>query len=385
MAGAIIAYARRSRTYRGYREVAGEVRTIARAFRGEVFRDGDDLVIGGNMDGLPATVRFSQMEDTPGVSIRMEAASTFQMSIVPQGSAQSEGKAVLRTGDTQFDSRFTTRTDEPTQARMLLGSRGVTPDLQKLCCSSKTFISIVPGALEVSELLIPEQSLGRHIIEHLKQMARIGRSLQQLPGSEAIRIMPIRRERYILARLAIGIGIVAAIATVVKAYEDRQHPPVLTAAPGTPSGIPPAEWALISGSFDWRLAKADDFDGAALTWARNNNIEVAGRIRGDFSGLADARDVAYVLRRKDGTFRVIILSKGGNRFDLTYEQLAFVALVPRQAFSSIQWVGRPPEEPEGDGLLIAYRPGDVNGSVIVYLSGDRTTTGAPANYQSLSF
>lgn len=383
--GAVIAYVRRGATFKGHEEMAAEARAIARFLRGTLFRDGDDLVVAGNVGEWPATVRFSYQENTPGLSLRMEVPSTFVISMVPQGSLQAEGRAAIRTGDTAFDGRFTTRTDQPTSARMLLGMRRVTSDFQKLCCSSKTFVSMVPGALEVSELVVPPTYLERHVTEHLKAMSQIGRSLHDLPGSESVKIQAIRYERNIVGRLAIVVGVVAAIGTVVVAVRDREQGPMAFAAESTTIGVLPVDAALIPGVRNWRLAAAEDFDPAAAAWARDNSLAAGGRIEGNFSGRNEGRDVAYVLRREDGTFRIVMLCNGGNAWDVNYDAVAIVARVPKSALDSIAWVGQPPQDPDGDGLLVAYRPGDPSASVVIFKKGDRVISAAPADYQTINF
>jgi hypothetical protein len=385
--GAVIAFVRRGATFRGYEEITADARALTRLLKGTLFRDGDDLVVAGNMEGWPATVRFSRQENTPGMTLRMEVPSTFTVSVVPQGSLQAEGRALIRTGDAQFDGRFTTRTDQPTQARMLLTMRRVAGDFQKLCCSSKTFVSMSPGALEVAELIVPESYVERHVGEHLRQMAAIGKALHDLPGGESVKIQPIRYERNIAGRLAIVVGIVAAIGTVVVAVEERGNTnPSAYAAETKTIGVMPADAALIPGVQNWRLAVTSDFDASAVTWARNNSIDVVGRIPGNFSGNGEGRDVAYILRRADGTFRVVMLCNGGSAIDVNYDSLALVVRLPKSAIGSIPWVGQPLDgDPDGDGLLVAYRPGDPTASVALFKKGDRIISAAPANYQNLNF
>src|ERR1051326_2225559 len=94
--GAVISFYRRSHLFHGYKELRDDARDIARAFSGKLYRDGNDLVIAGNRNKLPVNVRFSQEENTPGLFIRMEMPALFQMTIVPQGSPQAEGRIVVR-------------------------------------------------------------------------------------------------------------------------------------------------------------------------------------------------------------------------------------------------------------------------------------------------
>lgn len=383
-AGAIIAWARQYVTFRGYSELLPEVRFIATALGGEIFRDGDDLVIAGNVDRLPATVRFSYQENTPGLNLRVEVPSNFTLSAGAMG-ATTEGKVLVRTGDGTFDARFAVRSDHPTQARMFLGSRAALADFMHLCCSTKVFLSLVPGVLELNELVIPEPYTGRHVNEHLRQIARLAKAMRDMPGAENIKIQPIQRERAVAGRLAIALGVVFAIATVVAAMRPQRTSLDLPQEKG-PSGIPPAEARLIPGVEQWRLAGESDFDPASVTWLRNNALPVSGRVAGDFSGSGDGRDVAYILRRDDGSYRVVMLVSAENRYDVTYANVAAVARIPKALVASIAWNGPPPEDPDGDGLLLVMRgTGDTKQAVALFDKGPRIISSAPADYQTISF
>jgi hypothetical protein len=128
--GAMIAYVRSEKMYRGYKDIAAEARKVRSDINGELFRDGDDLVISGNYQGKPTVVRFSYGEHTPGMNVKMEAQSTINLFVVPRGSRESGGGAEIKTGDNLFDSRFTSRTDNPAESRMLLGIRGSLGELR---------------------------------------------------------------------------------------------------------------------------------------------------------------------------------------------------------------------------------------------------------------
>lgn len=384
--GAIVALYRRSLLFHGYKELKHDAREIARTFRGDVYRDGNDLVIAGNMNKLPVNVRFSQEENTPGLFIRMEMPALFHLTIVPQGSSQSgEGRTVVRLGDRQFDNRFTTRTDQPSHFRMLLSPR-VIADLQKLCCSNKTYLNIERGAMELTEAVIPTAFIARHVNDHLQQMAEVAKEMAEMPGAHEIKIKPIAVERNLVARTAIAIGVVAAIGTVAVGYNQRQ-PRVATALAAEPTpGIEPVDARLIPGAGAWRLINPrDDFDPAGLTWAQNNGIALAGRMAADFSGTGEGRDAVYVLRRPNGIFRIALISRGENRYDVTYDKLAVVAPFPKRIVQDTQWAGAAPDQPDGDGLLIAYDPGNPANVVVIFLKGDRIISGQPAHYESIQY
>ncbi len=83
--GMVIAVVRSRRTYSEYEEIAGEARRLGSIIKGEIFRDGNDLVVSGNYGMLPTVVRFSNDENTPGLNMRMQAPATLTLSLVPSG------------------------------------------------------------------------------------------------------------------------------------------------------------------------------------------------------------------------------------------------------------------------------------------------------------
>lgn len=385
--GAIVSAYQHSRLFSGYRDLKRDAQEIARSFGGKLDRDGNDLVISGNLNKLPVNVRFSQEENTPGLFMRMEMPALFQLTIVPTGSSQSgEGRTVVRLGDRTFDTKFTTRTDQPSQFRMLLGPR-VIANVQKLCCSGQTYLNVERGVMELTELAIPTGNVARHVRDHLQQMSEIAKEMAEMPGAHEIKIKPIEIEQSLVLRSALAVGVVAAIATVATAYNQRKTPVVTALAAETHSGIEPSDARIIPGAENWRLARpADEFDGPGLTWAQNNNLTLSGRMVADFSGTGEGRDEVYVLHRDKGTgFRIVLMSRGENRYDHTYDKLAVVAPFPKSIVDSTQWNGAAPDHPDGDGLLIAYDPGNPANVVVIFLKGDRIISGQPAHYENIQY
>src|SRR5437016_5123032 len=193
--GYLIAYVQRSSTMRGYEDLAPDVQAIAKVMKAERFRDGADLVLNGNYGKFPAIVRFSYSDNTPGLNLRMKAPATFTLSVVPKGAKATEGRVQVRTTEEMFEARFVTRTDHPTQARLFLSDKQAMAGLQKLCCSSKTFFTVVTGGLELSELVIPSPYTAKHVSDHLDAMSKIAQSLASMPGADAVKITPYKGEQ----------------------------------------------------------------------------------------------------------------------------------------------------------------------------------------------
>src|SRR5574341_1209619 len=297
--GFLIHALRRGKTFSGYEELTSDAQQIAKSLGGEIFRDGNDLVISGNYRHMPAIVRFSYDENTPGLNLHVKAKATFTMSVVPKGERAAEGRVLVRTPDDMFDARFQTRTDHPTQAKMFVGGKVVTQQLQKLCCSSRTFFTITTGAMELSELTIPTPYTGHHVTDHLESMAKLARALEDMPGSETIKVRKLEKEKSNIIRAAIVVGAIAAVITVWAATRGPRGPiPVQELAgemENPPSGITPLEAVLVRKVHDWRVATAEDFAPGVASWIRGNDIELSGRVPGDFSGGRNERDVAFLL------------------------------------------------------------------------------------------
>ncbi len=390
LVGAILVYLRSVATFKGYEEILADARAIRRMLEGsEVFRDAGDLVVSGNYQKLPTMVRFSHGEHTPGLYVRMGAPATFTMSVAGRG-VQAEGRALLKTGYEPFDARFAVRSDHPSDAKMLLGNGDAVAALSELCCSSKTFFGMGVGALELSELVIPPAPVVQHVEGHLKSMVRVAGVLGEMPGAHQVKVHQLQHEHSSLPfRLIVAGGIVLAL--VVLGFEVRKvtrPPSAAEAAPvdrseQLPPGIFPVDAALIRGVQRYRLARIDEFDPAAVNWLRSAGQPPAARITGDFSGRGVSNDVAYVLLGADSSRRLVLLVHGENRYDANYPFIGIAARVPKSNIGLINWVGQPPQNVDGDGLLVTLKPDDPASGLVLFTSGDRIVTGVPANYQAV--
>jgi hypothetical protein len=386
--GMILMMFRGKSTFSGYEDLAPEARAIAKALtQSEIFRDGTDLVVSGNFRKLPTIVRFSYDENTPGVNIHMKAPSTFTMSVVPKGARATEGRVMVRTPDEMFDARFTTRSDNPTQAKMFTGGKVVMQALQKVCCSSKTFFTIVPGAMEVSELTIPQPYTARHVSDHIDQLARLAQSLGEMPGSESMKIKAMQREGSSwLVRAAVVVGAVAAVVTVVAATQDYGKPQKIDFSrdASLPAGILPADAQFMGNLDGWRVATAGDFQPATIGWLRDNDREPAGRIEGDFTGLGSGNDVVYFLvNTSNGNKRVAMLGHGASYYDVNFPSIAAIGRLPKQLVNTIEWKAAPVGTPDGDGLVIVADGNDNTSGIVLFLSGGKIISGKPADYTRL--
>ncbi len=383
--GVVITFIRSRMIYSGYHEIVNEVRRLGEALHAEIFRDGSDVVISGTYERLPAVVRFSNEENTPGLNIRMQAPATFALSVVPANTPVTEGpRTVVKTNDEMFDSRFTTRTDQPTQASMFI-SKPITTLLHRLACSNNTYLSMGAGAIELSELVIPEPNTGQHVLEHLKAMARMSAALRLMPGSDRVKLVTFARERHVAARIAMVVGAVVALLSVFAATKVPNHPPLSGVNQSLASGILPLDAAHIPNTQGWRTVTSDDLDPVAVGWLRGNGLQPQGRIEGDFSGKATGRDVAYLLAGADDSRRIVVLADNENRYDTKFPYLGVAARIPKGIVNSIRWVGdKPPEGVDGDGILLLRRKDDPSSAIVLFLSGNGIVSASPINYQDIN-
>ena len=381
LVGLVADIVRRQRLFAGFEEQAQEIRKLAKSISGEVRRDGEDVEIVGSVKKRPVTIRFSNDDYMPGLSISQEVPATFSLYIasvslpVPTG-----GRTAIRTGDTLFDSRFATRTDHPMEAKLFVTPQSV-GILRQLCCSGNTRLRLTERQLQLTEAAIPND-LKTHVSLHLKQVQELSAELAQMPGAHEIKLSVLTRKRHLVRRSAMGIGAVAAIVLLFGggAVQKDSAPTVVE----NQSGVLPIDARVISNLKDWRVATADDFDPIMLHWMKENDIPAAGRMRADFSGKANAIDVAYLLVGKDGTRRVVMLSDGRVRYDGQFDSLGGVVLLPKSDIDSVDWVTSPPEKTDGDGLLVIRKPNDPSSDFALFRKNGTLVFAKPAKYDNIS-
>src|SRR5215475_6081641 len=385
LAGIFINAVKRAKLYLGYEDIAEDVRRIAREIKAEVFRDGEDLVISGGTVQLPTVLRFSHAESTPGMHIRVHAPVSFTLSIAPKGSPTPEGKVGIRTGHDVLDARFVARTDHPTQIRMLLAEKRVLRQLEKLCCSSRTFLAMSKGVIELSELMIPEGSLERHVLEHVESLSEIVKKVHEMPGAETVNIAPVPREETSLATKAVvAAGALAALIVVFVAATSSRHDDTAKArmvAEG-PEGVNPAEAARIPAMEGWRAAHVEELSSELLVWIRDQGAETGGHITGEFSDLQLKTDSAYVLT-KGADRRVVMLVQGRDSYDYVFRQLAGMVSVPRYSLSYIQWQTEPTVTTSSDALMVVSDAENPASAVVIFVAGGRVYTGTPKDYRTV--
>ena len=200
-----------------------------------------------------------------------------------------------------------------------------------------------------------------------------------------MKLVPLKLERHIAARLAMAVGAVVAGLSLFAAMKAPSRPPDSGVNATLAAGIMPIDAALIPNLKDWRVTAADDLDPVAVAWLRNNQKQPNSRIEGDFSGKGTGRDVVYLLIAPEGTRRVVLLADNENRYDTKFPYIGLAARVPKGMVNSIAWVGgKPPEGVEGDGVLLVRKQDDPASAIVLFLSGRGIVSASPVNYQDIS-
>jgi hypothetical protein len=384
LASVIIPYINMLRRFAGYSELRGEARAIEHFLHGETFRDMNDLVITGNTQGYRTTIRFSQDENTPGVNIRMDVPATFDMVIVPKESPVTEGGQPIRTGNDQFDAKWVVRTNQPTQGRIFVAGATAMNQIRKMCCSSKTYVNLERGGLEISELTVPEGSPSRHLIDHMESMAIVAKQLALMPGAGQVKVERVTAPRPTSKVLVVVIAIVAVI-TGIAALANYQHAQKMKAsvgAGGSPQGIPTDEALRIPNLEGWRLADSSDFDPSLVSWLRDNKIQPTGRLEGDFIGGGAGTDHAYLLVNAAGARRIVILIGTEVKLDENFGKIDIFAKVPKSAIKDIKINTGSPASGNSDGILLVTNKDNLHSGVVLSFNGGSPVTAVPENYKS---
>lgn len=382
--GVIITSMRKGAMLAGYGDYRKDIEKITSTLKLEMFRDGDDVVLTGNHKQKPIQIRFSYSETTPGLNIRMQAPVSFTFSVVPKGAPSTEGRVLVRTGDDMFDARFAARTDHPTQAKMLVGSKQMRTQMEKLCCSSKTFLTLTTGNMELSELVIPQPYTARHVLDHLDSMAMLGDAVEDIPGAEKVKVTPYRREKSTpFFRIAVAIGAITAIIAVFALQNPSESEGAGNGSVPVPQGILPVDAMLIPRAEEWRAASADDFNTGTANWIKSFGVTPDGRFELDTDG-SEVKDVVYFLVNDQGKRRVVLLQDRENVFDSIFEGMVALVPVPKDRIANVEWKTPPSEEPNGDGLLIVRADGEELSGTILFPKGGRLISGTPVNFQNIS-
>ena len=385
VAGVIVFWVQRVKLYRTYEEIGPDARQIATRLKAEVFRDGNDLVISGSYRGFPSIVRFSHSQNTPGMNIQMRAPASFDLSLSPKKVTTAKGRTVVRTGNVSLDTRFSARTDHPTQVKMIFNDQPATSQLEKLCCSSQTEVTSTTGNFELSELAIPTYP-ARHGLDHVESREAIAGFVQKMPGAEGVKVepMPHGSGKWLFRGLA-AAGAVTIVVLLLLHPGSNTSPVVHESAPAfVPDGMAAVDATRIPRLQGWRVFQENDFRDAAAQYLRNNDLPLTGHVTADFSGDGGIPDSAYLLRDAQGRTRVSMMVDGVLNYDAVFPHIDVIAGIPKANLQSVKWVTNPEFPADGDGLLIIQDASDPKSGVMLMEHANRTFSARPADFTKVS-
>ena len=385
--GFIAAYARERRMYAGYSDLQPDVQALRKKIGGEVFRDGEDLVISGTDSKWPVVIRFSYSETTPGLHVRVAAPSTLDLSVLPKNGpfVIPDKRIAVTTQDDNFNARFALRTTDGAAARMFLTGRDIGSELQRACCSSRTMVQISKGSLELIETTVPSNA-ARHVAAHIDSLVKMANLLAQMPGAAQIRVQRPKRERHIFRRFVIATGVVAAIAAVLMAVRPEPQQSARAAAPVRHRNVVPLRDAEnIPGVSGFHVLDAEEVDAKTVGVLKAMGSEVQGGLNLDYTGGQAAKDVAYMLVNDKGQHRFVVLSGGRALIDDYFNGQPVIAVVRRGIFPTIEWAERSPAPaPDGDAILMIRDRDDNRSGAIFYQSGGRTISRPVKDWRSIN-
>jgi hypothetical protein len=383
--GIIVNTVKRSRTFAGYEEIAADSARIAASLAGsESFRDGHDLLVSGNRDGIPLVVRFSNSEASPGLNIRCGAPVDFLLTFSAEDDPHRDGH-LLRSGNPQVDSRCTTRTDDPIQAKLFLSSAETQKQIGNLCGSGTSFLTLSPGKIELSEALIPVATAD-HVLRCLNSLVALSKQAAKMPGSYRTRVEPIRHERSSwLLRAALVIGVIVAVGTVVS--NQARLSKAEGADPGVrPDGLSREEVNVIPDAKQWRVADPAEFSSDFTAWMQRSGASPASKIElaPDEKGLPSSVAYLFVTEKTPDVKRVVWVVDRQVLCDVV-DKIEGIAKVPKQSMSRIAWSesSTPVETAEGDGLLVVRDYGDATTATVFFVNNGKLYSGIPADFHNV--
>jgi hypothetical protein len=382
----IVAYwIRRFAVFLGYKAIQPDVLQIAVLLKSEPLRDRSDIVIAGYYGGRPTIIRFSHRVDTPGLDIQMRLPATVNLFLAPKAIAtESEGRVMIRTGSAALDRKFNARTDHPAELRMLLAGSAMKNSLEQLCCSSQTGLTVKDCAIELSELTIPPFA-ANHVFDHLQSMLALAKALEEMPGTDRIKVEPLPRQGSSWpVRVALAGGLVCLVGLLFT--QPYSHPQGANASANVlpESGVMPGDAARMQQLHGWHVARRDDFSVSALRFLREHKLEASGHLVGDFGGRGGAADSAYLLFDTTGRMRVSMMAKGMVAYDAIFPRLDALARIPKSSVARIQWMSSGPQyPPDGDALLVIQNANDPTASVVLLRHGTQTLSARPADFNKI--
>lgn len=382
--GILVYWMRLFAVFRGYKDIQADVLQVAELLKTQPVRERRDVVVAGYLGWLPTIVRFSKALDTPGLYVQMRVPAAFNFTVLPKAAdLPGEGRVVMRTGSALVDRRFTARSDDPVDVRMLLGTAEAIQALEQLCCSTQTGLSLKEQTLELSEMAIPSFTCN-HVIDHLHAMNVLATRIREMPGASTIRLkrLPKTGSSWTI-RLALAGGLVCLLALLFAQPYKHSSAAVKVNFAASLSGVPPEDAKRLQQLQGWRVVRADDFLPAGAAFLRNHGLPLEGRVAADFTGRGGDGDSAYLLMNDQGQSRVSMIAGGFVAYDSVFPRIDALARIPKASMGQIKWKSAPHFEPDGDALLVIQNANDPTASLVLLRHGTETYSARPLDFSQI--
>lgn len=382
--GILVYWMRRFAVFRGYKDIEPDVLQVAELLKTQPVRERNDVVVSGYLGWLPTIIRFSKKLDTPGLYVQMRVPASFNFTVLPKAAGlPGEGRVLMRTGSALLDSKFITRSDDPVDVRMFLGTEEALRALEQLCCSSQTGLSLREQTLELSEMAIPSFTCN-HVLDHLHAMNVLAMRIREMPGASTIRLkrLPATGSSWTI-RVALAGGLVCLVALLFAQPYKHSSASFKVNSSVAMSGVPPADAQRLQQLQGWHVARADDFLPAGMAFLRNHGLPLSGRVAGDFTGRGGSGDSAYLLVNDQGQKRVSMIAGGIVAYDAIFPRIDALARIPKASMGTIKWKAAPQLGPDGDALLVVQDANDPTASLVLLRHGTETYSARPLDFSQI--
>jgi len=383
----IAASVKRKRTFAGYGYIASDIQRIRRSIHNsDVFRDGNDLVVSGNHDGMPVVVRFSNADTAPGLRISCGAPIDFELAFSPKTRSSIGDGVSLKLDNFNLTRRFNIRGNAREQAKLLLGLPQAQEQIEKLCCSSNNSLLLSQGNIEFSDLLIPAET-AHHVGSRLRSLAILSRETAKLPGASRIKVVPINKwSRSWVLKFALAVGVLAAIVTIASERAPSGLAVSESSESRKPEGISEPEMKIIPDARQWELADPLTFDLGFTAWMERFGVSPSSKIQINSDGVGQAFGTAYLLvtRKTPDVKRAVWVNAHEVVCDIV-DKIEGIATVPKQNISRISWSesGAPAESPDGDGLLVVRDYSNPAGATVFFTRNGKLHSAVPADFHNV--
>jgi hypothetical protein len=223
----------------------------------------------------------------------------------------------------------------------------------------------------------------------LQQTAKAATATQKKTPRQKVQIEQQPAKKSNTRRNVIGLAILTAAVLGSSIFLASNRPPEPAPTASAISEIGLQDATQIYDLDKWRLTRSSDFDLESSSWLTTMGQQPQGHIPVKFSGDDSSGDSAYIFATIQANHdprlrRLVIFVKNRIQYDDNFPQIAIAAVIAKNRLANIAWQGKSGGvPPNGDGLLIVRNARDPASAIVVFLSGVRLVTRAPADYRSI--